>query len=60
MAAQNTGKITQVIGAVLDMKFAQGVLPEINEAVEIAKKYGGDHSASFVNGILGKIARMET
>jgi N utilization substance protein B len=28
----------------------------INEAVELAKKYGGDHSASFVNGILGKIA----
>ena len=32
----------------------------INEAVEIAKKYGGDHSASFVNGILGKIARMDS
>ena len=31
----------------------------INEAVEIAKKYGGDHSASFVNGILGKIVRTE-
>ena len=28
----------------------------INEAVELAKKYGGDHSASFVNGILAKIA----
>ncbi|MCI1304671.1 MAG: transcription antitermination factor NusB [Lachnospiraceae bacterium] len=28
----------------------------INEAVELAKKYGGDHSASFVNGILGKVA----
>ena len=28
----------------------------INEAVEIAKKYGGDESASFVNGILGRIA----
>ena len=28
----------------------------INEAVEIAKKYGGDRTASFVNGILGKIA----
>ncbi|QUI23804.1 transcription antitermination factor NusB [Vallitalea pronyensis] len=27
----------------------------INEAVEIAKKYGGDHSASFVNGILAKV-----
>ena len=32
----------------------------INETVELAKIYGGDHSASFVNGILGKIARMET
>ena len=29
----------------------------INEAVEIAKKYGGDDSASFVNGILGQIAK---
>ena len=28
----------------------------INEAVEIAKKYGGDESASFINGILGRIA----
>ena len=29
----------------------------INEAVELAKRYGGDDSSSFVNGILGKIAR---
>ncbi|MCT4687068.1 transcription antitermination factor NusB [Vallitalea sp.] len=27
----------------------------INEAIEIAKKYGGDHSPSFVNGILAKV-----
>jgi len=27
----------------------------INEAVEIAKKYGGDSSPSFINGILAKI-----
>lgn len=27
----------------------------INEAVEIAKKYGGDNSPSFVNGILAKV-----
>ena len=40
MAAQNTGKITQVIGAVLDMKFSQGVLPEINDAVEIRRQDG--------------------
>ena len=29
----------------------------INEAVEMAKKYGGEDSGSFVNGILGKIAK---
>lgn len=27
----------------------------VNEAVELAKEYGGDNSPSFVNGILGKI-----
>ncbi len=27
----------------------------INEAVEIARKYGGDDSPSFVNGILAKL-----
>ena len=29
----------------------------INEAVEIAKRYGGDRSSSFVNGVLGTIAK---
>ena len=27
-----------------------------NEAVELAKKYGGDDSPSFVNGVLAKLA----
>ena len=27
----------------------------INEAIEIAKKYGGDNSPSFINGILAKV-----
>lgn len=40
MAAQNTGKITQVIGAVLNIRFDKGVLPEINDAVEIRRKDG--------------------
>ena len=40
MAEQNTGKITQIIGAVLDIRFDQGVLPEINDAVEIRRKDG--------------------
>lgn len=29
----------------------------INEAVELAKTYGGDSSPSFVNGILGKLVK---
>ena len=29
----------------------------INEAVELAKAYGEDKSAGFINGILGKVAR---
>jgi len=40
MADKNIGKVTQVIGAVLDLKFSEGNLPEINEAVEITRKDG--------------------
>lgn len=29
----------------------------INEAVDLAKKFGGDDSGKFVNGVLGKIVR---
>ena len=97
MAERNIGKITQIISAVLDIKFA-GNLPEIdeaingvaegwktgrmgkveltilrlavfelrhdaeipdkvaiNEAVELAKKFGGDDAPAFVNGILAKL-----
>lgn len=28
----------------------------INEAIELAKKYGGDDSPAFINGVLGKLA----
>ncbi len=35
MAEKNIGKITQIIGAVLDIKFSEGSLPEINEAIQI-------------------------
>jgi hypothetical protein len=31
----NNGKITQIIGAVLDIKFEQGNLPHINEAIKV-------------------------
>ncbi len=29
----------------------------INEAVELAKKFGGDDSPAFINGVLGKVAK---
>ena len=31
----------------------------INESVELAKKFGGDESPSFINGVLGKVAAMK-
>ena len=40
MADKNIGKITQVIGAVLDVKYSDGQLPKINEAIEITRKDG--------------------
>ena len=33
MAGENKGRITQVIGAVLDVRFDEGKLPEINDAI---------------------------
>ena len=35
MAEQNVGKIVQVIGAVLDIKFSGGHMPALNNAIEI-------------------------
>lgn len=40
--------------AVYQLKFCCDIPPKvvINEAIEIAKKYGGDKSPSFINGVL--------
>ena len=45
--------------AVYEMKYDEDVPVKvaINEAVEIGKTFGGEDSASFINGILGKVAR---
>ena len=32
----------------------------INEAVELAKTYGGDNSPKFVNGVLGSVSTLVT
>ena len=38
MSEKTIGKITQIIGAVLDVKFPEGKLPEINEAIRISRR----------------------
>ena len=40
--SESLGKITQIIGAVLDIKFPAGNLPEINDAIKIPLKDGGE------------------
>ncbi|MGN1145123.1 MAG: F0F1 ATP synthase subunit beta, partial [Acetatifactor sp.] len=42
MAGENRGRVTQVIGAVLDIRFDEGKLPEINEAIRIPTREGGE------------------
>lgn len=46
---------------VAEMKYKKGeAIPVnvcINEAVNLAKKFGGEESGKFVNGVLGQIAR---
>lgn len=48
--------------AIFEMKLSQEKLSEkivINEAIEIAKKYGNTDSAGFINGILDQVSREE-
>ncbi len=47
--------------AVCEMKFSDSEIPvevAINEAVNLAKKYGDENSGKFVNGILGRISKQ--
>lgn len=45
--------------AVYEMKYVDDVPNSvaINEAIELAKKYSGTEDASFINGVLGAVAR---
>ena len=47
--------------AIFELLYAEGIPPKvtINEALEIAKKYGDKNSGKFVNGILDKINKSE-
>ncbi len=45
--------------AIAEMRYGDDDIESIaiNEAVELAKKYGEDESYQFVNGVLGSVAR---
>ena len=51
-------ELTVIRLAVYEMRYEEDipVSVAINEAVELAKKFGGDESSRFVNGILAKLA----
>ncbi len=44
-----------------ELLYGEGVPPKvvINEAVELAKAFGGDNSSKFVNGVLGTVLRQK-
>ncbi len=42
MALESKGKVTQIVGAVLDVRFPAGALPQINEAIRIPTGGGGE------------------
>ena len=46
--------------AAYEMKYDDSIPAKVsvNEAVELAKKYGGDSSPSFINGVLAKMIEV--
>lgn len=48
--------------ALYELKYSKEVPPKvvINEAVELAKSFGGENSSKFVNGVLGTAYRQQT
>ncbi len=43
---------------IYELKFSKGEIPPkvaINEAIELAKSFGGESSGKFINGVLGSI-----
>lgn len=47
--------------AFFEMEYDETIPPKvsINEAVELAKKFGGDDAPSFVNGVLARLMRQQ-
>ncbi len=46
---------------IFELRFATNAPPKvvINEAVELAKSFGGENSSKFINGVLGTVYRQQ-
>lgn len=57
LSRMNKVDLTILRLAVYEMKFDEDIPPKvaINEAVELSKKFSGDDSPAFVNGVLAKL-----
>ena len=61
LSRMNKVDLTILRLGVYEMKYDEDI-PErvaINEAVELAKKFGGDESPAFVNAVLAKLSSKE-
>ena len=61
LSRMNKVDLTILRLGVYEMKYDEDI-PErvaINEAVELAKKFGGDESTAFVNAVLAKLSSKE-
>lgn len=59
---KNINKLDLAVLRVATQELLEGDTPAkvvIDEAVEIAKKYGAENSASFINGVLGTILKTK-
>ena len=63
----NTGKIVQVIGAVVDVKFEPGQIPEIYQALQINYSIGGEANSLILeiqqhlgDGVVRAVAMSST
>ncbi len=54
---ENIGKVAQVIGPVIDVKFDEGHLPDLLTAIKIEKKDGEELVAEVAQGIGADLVR---
>ncbi len=57
MARTNSARWRGVVPELASRAHVERIIPVIDEAVELGKRFGGDESPGFINGILDAITR---